>query len=104
MNADNLTMLRREEDVEANVSLHLHAMFKSCLLIFDAVCAVSAFSLIQGCNTLSPVLRTIVVCSCLERAPVDGRRFRPSVAVVSGCRFRSNLGRMEFGYFLQFFC
>ena len=36
-NADNLTMLCREEDVEANVCLHLHAKFKSCLLIFDAV-------------------------------------------------------------------
>ena len=34
-NADNLTMLCREEDVEANVCLHLHAKFKSCLIIFD---------------------------------------------------------------------
>ena len=40
----------------------------------------------------------------LERAPVGGRRFRPSVAVVSGCRFRPTYGRMEFGIFfiLQF--
>ena len=38
----------------------------------------------------------------LERAPVGWRSFRPSVAVVSGCRFRLNFGRMEFGY--SFFC
>ena len=38
----------------------------------------------------------------LERAFVGGRRFRPSVAVVSGCRFRPNFGRMEFGNF--YFC
>ena len=40
----------------------------------------------------------------LESAPVGGRRFRLSVAVVSGCRFWPTFGRMEFGnyYFLQF--
>ena len=36
-NADNLTMLCREEDVEANVCLHLHAKLKTCLIIFDVV-------------------------------------------------------------------
>ena len=98
--ADNLTLLCREGDVEANVSLHLHATFKSCLLIFDAGCTVSTFSLVKGCNTFSPVLRTIVVysclercpylerCACLKRAPVGGSRFRPRVAVFGGCRFR----------------
>ena len=63
-------------------------------LKFDAV---SAFSCVQGYNTLTFVLRTIVVYLCLERAPVGGRHFRPSVAVVSGCFFRPNVGRMELG-------
>ena len=49
--------------------------------------------------------RTLPVSLSLERAPVGGRRFRPSVAVVSGCRFRPNFGRMEFGNFcFRSFC
>ena len=38
----------------------------------------------------------------LERALDRWRSFRPSVAVVSGCRFRLNFGRMEFGN--SYFC
>ena len=120
--ADNSTLLCREGDVEANVSLHLHATFRSCLLLFDAVCTVSTFSLVKGCNTFSPVLRTIVVysclercpylerCACLKRAPVGGSRFRPRVAVFGGCRFRHKfltyemLGNFQFCSFLLFDC
>ena len=41
----------------------------------------------------------------LERAPVGGRLLPLSVAVVSGCRFRPDFGRKEFGnfYFCSFF-
>ena len=42
---------------EANASWHLHAKFTSCLFIYDAVCTVSAFSVVKGCNTLSAKLR-----------------------------------------------
>ena len=87
-------MLCREGDVEANVSLQFHAKFKSCLLIFDAVCTVSAFSLVQGCNTFSFVLRTIVVYSCLERCPCPSR--------TRSCWFRPTFGRLEFVFF--FYC
>ena len=83
--AVNLTMPCREGDVEANVSLHLHAQFKSCPLLFYVACTLFAFSFVKVCNTLFPktrvvvfdVLRTIVVYSCLERAPVGGCRCRP---------------------------
>ena len=42
---------------EANASWHLHTKFTSCLFIYDAVCTVSAFSVVKGCNTLSAKLR-----------------------------------------------
>ena len=62
MNADNLTMLCREGDVEANDSLQRlftpSCKVSKCHLKFDAV---SAFSLVQGYNTFSVVPRTIVV-------------------------------------------
>ena len=90
-------------DVEANDSLHrqftLSCKVSKCHLTFDAF---SAFSVVQGCNTFSFVLRTIAVysylerCVSLERAPVGGRLFRPSAAVESGCRFRPSFGRMKF--------
>ena len=51
---------RRSEGVEANLSVHLHAQFKNCLLISNAVCTVSASSLVQGCNTLKK--RKTCVC------------------------------------------
>ena len=86
--ADNLTLPCREGDVEANVSLHLHATFNSCVLLFDAVCTVSTFSLVKGCNTFSPVLRTIVVYSCLERCPYLERCACLKRAPVGGSRFR----------------
>ena len=90
-----------------NVSLHLHAKFQSVIWKLDAV---SAFSLIQGSNTfsscyerlLSTRVSNVARLSLSKRAPVGWRRFRPSVAVVSGCRFRPNLGRMKFALFL--FC
>ena len=102
MNADNLTMHCREGDVEANDNLQRQ---------FTPSCKVSKVSFeICCCICLPPcprlqhflfVLRTIVVYSCLElcpylercpclslkRALVGGRRFRPSAAVVCGCRF-----------------
>ena len=83
-----------------NVSFHPHAKFESCLLKFDAVCTVSAFSLVQGYNTRSFVLRTIVVHSYLERCPCLSR-----TVPVGGCRSRPNCGRMKFVFsqFLQFF-
>ena len=49
--ADPLTTLCREGSVEAIVNLHLRAKVKSCLLMYGAVCTVSAFSLVRGCNT-----------------------------------------------------
>ena len=75
--------------------------------------AVSALSLEQSYSTFSVVLRTVVVyyvsrisnvarvslSLSLERAPVGGRRFRPSVAVVSGCHFRPSLGRVKLRFF-----
>ena len=85
-----------------NVSSHHHAKFQD--LKFDAV---SAFSLVQGYNTFSFVLRTIVVYSYLERCPCLSRtscwwaRCRPSAAAVSGCGFRPNFGHMKL-FFLQF--
>ena len=83
-------------------------------MIFDTICTVSAFSLVQGRNTFSSVPRMIVVHSCLERcpclslgrAPVGGRRFRPqfwtytirifffAVLVLCGCRVDSRLATM----------
>ena len=109
MNADKLTMLCREGDEEANDSLQRH-FTPSCKVskASSESCAVSAFSLVPGYNTFSLVQRTIVVHSCLEccpclslkRAPVGGRRFRPSVAVVSGCRFRPKFGTYEIHIFM----
>ena len=87
-------MLCREKDAEANecASLHLHAKLQKCHLKFDAA---SAFSLVQGHNTFSLCYErwlstrvSNVARISLKRAPVCGRRFRPSVAVVSGCRVR----------------
>ena len=40
----------------------------------------------------------------LKRAPVSGRRSRPSVAVVSGCRFRPNFGRTKFVFWSVYLC
>ena len=69
--------------------------FKSCLLKFDAVCKISVTTRSLLCyeRLLSTRVSNVARIS-LERAPVGGRRFRPSVAVVSGCRFRPNFGRM----------
>ena len=95
--------------VEANDSLQRQ---------FTPSCKASKVSFEIGCCLcLQPspksqrvlfVLRRIVVHSCLERcpclslkcAPVGGRRSRPSVAVVSGCRFRLHFERTKNSQFL----
>ena len=90
-----------------NVNSHLHAKLQKCHLKVDAV---SACSIVPGYNTFSFVQRTIVVhslsrtlpVSLSKRAPVGGRRFRPSVAVVSGCRCRPKCGTYEIHIF--YFC
>ena len=84
--------------------------FKKCHLKFDAV---PAFSLAQGYNTFSLCYDRLlstrvsnvagisnVARVSLKRAPIGGRRFRPSGAVVSGRRFLPNLGRMKLAIFI----
>ena len=92
-----------------NVSLDLHAKFEKYHLKCDAV---SVFSLVQGYNTFSFVLRTIGVYLCLERCTYLERCPCVSlsnvlrlvgvvfVAVVSGCQF----GTYETPIFLNFHC
>ena len=63
--ANNLAKICREGMLKQtsvyNISLRLHAKSKRCLLKFDAMCTVSAFSFV------SSVLRKMAVFSCLER-------------------------------------
>ena len=93
---DNLTMLCREEVLKRTSLFHMHAKFKSCPLMNDAVCTASAFSLVNGCNTSSekhvfvvldgyfPALRTLL------SARVS------NVALSGGCRVRPSSRRMSF--------
>ena len=89
-----------------NVSLHPHAKFKSCLLKFDAVCTVSAFSLVQGYSTFSFVLQTIVVYSCLERCPCLSRPcscwWASIPAQRCGCHFRPDFWTYGIRFFVCF--
>ena len=70
MNADNVTVLCREGDVETNDSLH-RQFTPSCKVskASSESCSVSAFSLVPGYKTFTLVQRTIVFHSCLERCP-----------------------------------
>ena len=72
-----------------SVSLHFHTKFRNCLLKFDAVCTVSAFSL-SNVSTRSLL--------CYDRL-LSTRS--PNVAVVSGCRFWPNF-RLYFEFYAHF--
>ena len=101
--------------VEANFSLQ-HQFTPSCKVQklsfeFDATCTVSAFSFVQVHDTLSFVLRTIVVYSYLERCPCFLRTcscgwasFSCPFALVGGRHVRPNLGRMNSGVFIFYDC
>ena len=104
MNADNLTKFCGEGDVEANVSLHLHAKFKivfgNLMLVAQylpsALSEVATRSLLCYERLLSTRVSNVarisnVARASLQRALVGGRRFRPSVAVVSGRRVRPSI-------------
>ena len=101
MNADTLTMLCREGDLKQttifNVSSHLRAIFQKSFensMILPAALSGRFLFLMTWCHC---VLRTLLLVALFLTWTVVGeRRFRPSVAVVDGRRFRPTSRHLEF--------
>ena len=79
-----------------NVSFHLGAIFKKSFensMILPAALSGRFLFLINWCLC---VMRTLLLVTLsLTWTVVDGRRFRPSVAVVDGRRFQPTSGHLE---------
>ena len=72
------------------------------LYLLSSLCKVTTCSRERLLSTrLSNVARISNVSRVsLKRAPVGGRRFRPSVAVATEYRFRPDFGRAKFAIFI----
>ena len=69
--------------------LHHHARFESCLLTYDSVCTVSAFSFVKGCNTKSAKARVLWYLAII--LPALRKLFSVrvwNVALSGACRYR----------------
>ena len=94
-NAYNLTLLFRERDVEAKVSLHLHSKFKK--LFFDFSCCLNGInSILQFLPSVLSKVATrsvrkhvlVVLDDCfLTSGTLLSARFS-NVGLPGGCRFR----------------